>query len=634
MYDLIDKHKKLIMITLFVLIIPPFALFGIDTYFHGGGRGQFVARVGDHQISQAEFNRALRDRQEAIQRMLDNRAAPELLDSPEVRRSVAESLVRRYLLLDAARRGGMAVSDNQLQTVIGESQLFQSDGKFSMQAYENHLRSQGMTAAMFEESLRQDLILQQIESIFRAAGFVPRAVAERMTRLFEQQREVSRYVIAPDRFVAQVKLEQDAAKKYYEANRDEFRVAEQARVEYVTLTVDSLLDSVTLEPDAARKYYEGNRTRFQTREERRASHILIAVEPDAAAESREKARARAAELHAQVAKQPARFAELAKANSQDPGSAEKGGDLGYFGRGTMVKAFDDAVFGMKPGEISAPVETQYGFHIIQLNDLRGGGGRGFEEVRGEIEADLKKQRANRRFAELAENFNNTVFEQSESLKPAAALVKSAPAQSGWITRDRAPEAQLNHPKLLQAIFSEDVLKNGRNTEAVEVAPGVLVAARLIEHKPSVVQPFGDVEGAVVRKLTLQRAGQLAAQEGRSLLESLRQGKEAPVEWSKPQLVGRADAKEMGEPVLRQAFRADAGKLPAYTGTDNPGGGYTLIRVTRVVEPEKVAADQRKELAQGLRDMLAQEELQAYVASLRQKSGATISREVLESGQPR
>lgn len=629
MYNLIEKHKRFLMIALFVLIVPPFALFGIDTYFQGGGRGQFVARVGDYQISQSEFNRALRDRQEAIQRMMDNKADSALLDSVEVRRSVVESLIRRHLLLDAARRGGMAVSDGQLQNVIGESQLFQSDGKFSMEAYERYLRSQGMTPAMFESTVRQDLILQQIEDVFGAGGFLPRAVAERMTRVFEQQREVSRFVIAPDRFVPQIRLEQDAAKKYYDANQSEFRVPEQARVEYVTLTADALLAGITLEPEEARKYYENNRSQYQTRDERQASHILIAIEPDAGADAKEKARTQAAELHAQVTKQPARFAELAKAHSQDPGSAGKGGDLGYFSRGTMVKAFDDAVFGMKPGEISGPVETPYGFHIIQLNGMRGGEGRSFEEVRAEIETELKKQRANRRFAELAENFNNTVFEQSESLKPAAEIAKSGSRRSGWITRERAAEEHLNHPRLLQAIFSEEVLRNKRNTEAVEVAPGVLVSARLIEHKPSVVQPFAEVEGVIAKKLTLQRAGQLAAQEGRSLLEALRQGKETQVAWSTPRLVGRADVKELGEPVLRQAFRVGTTRLPAFTGADNPGGGYTLIRVTRVVEPEKITAEQRKEIAQGLRDMLAQEELRAYVASLRQKSGATISREVLE-----
>jgi peptidyl-prolyl cis-trans isomerase D len=635
MYALIDKHKKLIMIAFFVLIIPPFALFGIDTYFHGGGRAQSVARVGDYRISQSEFNRALRERQESIQRMMDHRADPELLNSPELRRSVVEALVRRHVLLQAAQRGGLSVSDAQLQAVIGESPMFQSDGRFSLELYQRYLRSQGMTPAMFEETLRQDLVLQQIEDVFAGSGFMPRTVADRMTRLFEQQREVSQYVVAPDRFAAQVKLEPDAARKYYEGNQHEFRLPEQARVEYVVLAADTLLDGIAVEPQEVRKYYEDHRAQYQGREERRASHILIAVEPGAPAEAKEKARALAAELLARLKKEPARFAELAREHSQDPGSAGKGGDLGYFTRGIMVKPFDDAVFGMKPGEIAGPVETQYGYHIVQLADVRGAKGRSFEEARAEIELELRKQRANRRFVEIAETFNNTVFEQSESLKPAAALAKTTVQQSGWITRERAQEERLNHPRLLQAIFAEDVLKNGRNSEVVEVAPGVLVAARLIEHKPSVVQPFDEVEGAIVKKLTSQRAGQLAAQEGRSLLEQLRQGKEVKVAWSKPRLVGRADAAEgLSEPVLRQAFRADTAKLPSFAGTDLPGGAYALIRVTRVVEPEKTSPEQRRQIAQGLREMLAQEELQAYVASLQRKTGVTISREALEAGQPR
>ncbi|MBI4205978.1 MAG: SurA N-terminal domain-containing protein [Betaproteobacteria bacterium] len=628
MFDLIHGNKRLIQIVLAIIILP-FLFFGVDSYFRTSEVSVEVATVGGQRISQQEFNRALRDRQEAIQRLTGGRASPELLDSAELRFDVLESLIRKQLLLNRAYRSGMTISDQQLDKVIAELPVFQRDGKFSEQVAEQFMKSQGMKASTFRARLRDDLMLQHMDDAFGETSFAPRTVIDLLARISEQQREVSAFTIAPDKFTAQVKLDTDAAKKYYESNPGEFRVPEQVRVEYVTLTLDSLTSQIAIDPAEVRKYYDEHRGQFETKQERQASHILIAVESAASAEEKQKARARAEELYRQLKQKPDRFGELAKQYSQDPGSAANGGDLGYFGRGTMPKPFEDAAFGMKAGEISAPVETQYGFHIIRLAGIKGGQGRGFEEARSQIESELKRQRAGRKFAEVAEHFNNVAFEQSESLKPAAEIAKTAARQSGWMTREHAADQLLNNPKLLQAVFSEDVLKNRRNSQVVEVAPGVLVTVRLLEHKPSTMQPFDEVREAVVKKLTLQRAAQLAAQDGRERLEKLKQGKDAQVAWGAAQLVGRADAKGFSEVVLKQAFRADTGKLPAYTGLDNPSGGYTLIRVSRVVEPEKVEPERRKQVAEALRQLLGQEEMLAYIASLKQKGGVTIGKELLD-----
>lgn len=628
MFAFISNHKRLVQIVLAIIFLP-FAFFGVDSYFRSGDAAVAVATVGGYEISQGQFNRALRERQEAIQRMTGGRADPALLNSAELRFNVLEALIRERLLLH--RAAGMAVTDRKLQTEIGELPLFQENGKFSFQIYERFLKSQGMTPAMFEAKLRHDLILQNLDDAYGGTAFVPRTVIERLARLSEQQRELSLFTIAADKFVPQVKIESDAPKKYFDSHQDEFRIPEQVRVEYVTLTAESLLAQIPLDAAEVRKYYDAHRAQYEIREEREASHILIATAATAGAEAKQKARALAEEIHKQLKQDPARFAELAKQHSQDPGSAAKGGDLGYFPRGTTPKAFEDAVFQLKVGEISPPVESVDGFHIIRLTGVRGGQTRSLEQVQGEIEIELKKQRAGRKFAEISENFNNVVFEQAESLKAAAELAKASPQQSGWITRERA-DVPLNNPKLLQAIFSEDVLKNKRNTEAVEVAAGVLVAARVIEHKPVAVQPFAEVSVAIVKKITLQQAGQLAAQEGRAQIEQLRQGKDAQVTWGPAQLVGRAGAKGLSEPVLKQAFRAETARLPAYAGVDDPGGGFTLVRVTRVVEPEKIPPERQKALSEGLRQMLGQEDMLAYIGSLKQKADLKVSKELLEKKQ--
>ena len=628
MFDLVYNNKRLLQVVLAIIVLP-FAFFGIDSYFRDSESVQGLATVGDYSISQREFNDALRERQEAIQRMLNGRADAALLDNPELRFAALEGLIRQHLLINQALRSGMIVSDRQLQGVISELPVFQGEGKFSFERYEQYLKSQGMTPAIFETRLRYDLMLQQTDDAYSDSVLIPHTVAERLLRLSEQQREVSQFMVAPEKFLAQVKLEADAAKKYYDGHQEEFRIPEQVRVEYVTLSAESLSSQIQVDPAEAKRYYEGHRAQYEVKETRQASHILISVDSGASTEAKQKAHATAEEIYGQLKRDPAKFAELAKKYSQDPGSAANGGDLGLFSRGSMVKPFDDAVFQMKVGEISAPVESQYGFHIIRLTAVKPGQLKGLDEVRSQIEAELKKQLAGRKFAETAENFNNIVFEQSESLKPAADLAKTGILKSGWITREHADDARLNNPKLLQAIFSEDALKNKRNTEAVEVAPGVLMAARVTEHKPASAQPFSEVSAAIVKKLTLQQAGQLAIQDGRDKLEKLKQGKDVQVTWSAPQLVSRNEAKGMSEPVLRQVFKADAGKLPAYTGVDDLRGGFALLKISRIVEPEKTAADKQKSLTEGLRQVIGQEEMSAYIASLRQKTGVKISRDLLE-----
>jgi len=627
MFTIIDKHRKAVMIGIFVLIIPPFAFFGIDSYFQKGGRGDAVATVGDYRVSQGEFSLALRERQEMLQRMSGGRVDPAMLDSNELRFSVVDNLVQQRLLMDRAVRAGLVITDRQVQDIVGNVEAFRENGKFSYARYEELLKAQGMTPPIFEQRMRQDLLVDHVTHGYTGSSFVSRTEAAMLQRISDQQREISHFVLSADRFMPQVKLEADAVKKYYDSHQDEFRVPEQVRIEFVSLNADSLL--AQMQPAAAevRKAYDENLKQFEVKEARQASHILITA--DASSEAKKKARAQADELYARLKKNPGEFAALAKQYSQDPGSATNGGDLGFFERGAMVKPFDDAVFSMKAGEISAPVESEFGYHIIRLVTVRGGKGKTFEEARPEIETELKKQLAGRKFAELAEAFSNTLFEQSDSLKAAADLIKAAPQKSGWIARNSVDNAMPGNQKLVQAVFSDDVLKNKRNTEAIEVAPGVLVGARIAEHKPSAIQPFDQVSGALQKKLTLQQASQLAAQEGRAKLEALKLGKDAQISWSAPLLAGRGDPKGIPGEVLRQAFKADVSKVPAYTGAELPGGGYTLVRISKVQEATDGAKDKQNTIAQTLRQVAGQAELAAYLASLKQKTEVKLRKDLVE-----
>jgi peptidyl-prolyl cis-trans isomerase D len=629
MFEFVYKHKRMLQLLLALFIIPPFAFFGIDSYMRGGDAMATVATVNGQAVGQQEFNIALRERQEQLQTMTGGKIDPAMLDNPEMRFSVAEALVNQQLLLQAASRSRMIATDQQLQSMLGQAPAFQEGGKFSMELYEQFLKMRNKTAADFERELRRDLVLRQVSDPYGESHFLPRTVVQRLSRLMETQREASTYTLAPGSFESKATVEVEAAKKYYDARKDEFRTTEQVRVEFVTLSLDALLPATEVDAEDVRKAFDDQAKRVQVQETRQASHILVAVDAKATAEEKQKAKAKAEDLLRQVKTKPASFAEIAKDKSDDPGSAAKGGALDPFKRADMVKPFADAAFGMKVGDISGVVESEFGYHIIHLTGINEAKAPSFEALRGQIETDLKRQRAGRKFAEMAEQFNNMVFEQSESLKSAASFAKSEVKQSNWFGRNGAPgDPSLNNPKLLQAIFSDEVLKNKRNTEAVEVAPGTLVAARLLEYKPALVRPFEQVQGEIVGKLTRQRASQLAAQEGRAMLEKLRQGKDAEVTWSAAQLVSfSSQTKDLSDDVRKQILRTDVSKLPAYAGVETPAG-YTLIRITRTVDPEKMDAEKEKNLIAAVQQAQAQEQNTAFLASLKQKAEIKIHKERL------
>lgn len=627
MFDWIHNNRRFAQVVLAIIFLP-FAFVGVDSYFKGSDATAPVATVAGQTITQQEFNVALRERQESLQSMSGGRIDPAMLDNPELRLGVAEGLVNQRLLWVQATRANLTATDQQLRAMLEQAPVFQDNGKFSLDLYRQYLKTRGKGELEFEGELRRDLLMRQVDDAYTESAFLPRTVVQRMLKLTETQREVSTFTFAPERFESKATVEGGAAKKYYDSRLDEFRLPEQVRVEYVALTIDSLLPSTTVDPEEVKKSYDDVASKSQVQESRQASHILITADAKAPAEEKQKAKAKAEDLLKQIKSKPASFADLAKAHSQDPGSAEKGGDLGSFKRGDMVKAFSAAAYDMKVGDIAGPVETEYGYHIIKLTGITEGKLPSFESMRGQLETDLKRQRAGKKFAELAEQFNNAAFEQSDSLKAAADLAKAPLQQSAWFSRNAATDARLSNPKLLQAIFSDEVLKNKRNTEAVEVTPGTLVAARLLEHRPSTVRPFDNVQAEISTKLQRQRATQLAAQEGRAALEKLRQGKDAEVTWGEPQMINfSSQIKGMNEEVRKQILRADVAKLPGYSGVESPSG-YTLIRITRVVEPEKLDAEKEKNIAQAMQQAVGQEQFSAYLASLKLKGDVKIRKEQL------
>ena len=632
MFDFVHHHKRIVQVVL-ALIMLPFAFFGVDYYFRGGDAGATdVAKVGDQKISLAEFDQTLREQQDRMRQQLGRNFDPAMFDNPEVRQSIVEQLVNQHVMLQKATKERFRVTDSQLQQFIAELPVFQENGQFSPERYRQLLAAQNMAPVMFENRLRQELTMSPLQDAVALGGIVARGSGQRYLELLEQQREIAVAVVEPTGFVKEVSVDDAQVRSFYDANAKAFQTPEQARFEYLLLTQDALMAQVGVEPQEVRRQYDENARQYAQGEERRASHILIGIKPDASDADRAAARKRAGDLAAQARAAPGRFAELAKANSQDPGSAPQGGDLGSFARGTMVKTFDDAVFAMKPGEISDPVQSEFGYHVIKLDGITPAKARPFEEVRAQIESDLKRQKATQKFANAADQLQNLVYEQADTLKPAGEKLGIEVKTSPLVTRTQAQALALGSAKFVQALFSAESLQSKRNTEAIEVAPNALMAGRIIEHKPAAPRPFEEVKDEIRRQLVARGASELAQKAGREKLALLEQGKsakEAGVMFGKPVSLTRNQAQPGFPPdALARIFRLAPEGLPKYVGATNERGGFSIYQVQKVVMPPPPEAAKLNAAGSRLGDQLGRELFGAYLAALKAKTEIKINQESL------
>ncbi|MDR0578788.1 MAG: SurA N-terminal domain-containing protein [Candidatus Accumulibacter sp.] len=630
MFDAVRNNKRIVQIFL-GLITLPFAFWGIDSYMHNLGAGSDLASVGDTKIGLQQFEQALRERQDQMRRSMGAAFRPEMMNSPQVRLSILNGLIdQRLLLLEAAGKR-LTVGNQALYDSIASLPAFQEGGKFSQPRYETLLRGQGMSPEQFEARMRQDMILQQLVGTIGASAFASAAQAETVLRIQSEERQFSEFKIAAASFADKVKIAPEDLQKFYDGNRSRFETPERVKAEYVVLSVDALMPRVAVSDAEIDAWYGSHPDNYRLPEERRASHILIAFNDG----DKEKAKARAEEVLKEVRRDPSRFADLARERSQDPGSAKEGGDLGFFARDAMVKPFADAAFGQKEGEISGLVESDFGYHIIKLTGIREAKERPLSEVRAEITDELKRQAAARQFAEAAENFSNLVYEQSDSLQQAADRFGLKIERTDWIPKNADPQVRaalgpLDDDRAMAALFSEDVIKNRHNTEALEVAPNTLLAARALEHEAAALRPFDEVRNGIEKTLRDEEAMKQAQSAGEARLAELRKGEDS-VAWSEARETTRMQAARSQLPMsaLQAIFKADAQKLPAYAGA-SVDDGYLLFKITKAAPPEKIDDGQLKAIRSEYAKIIAEEDVSAYLSGLRSRYKIDINTSLLEN----
>lgn len=626
MFESIRSHRRWLMFFMLVLIFPSFVFFGIQGYNRFVQGDNAVARVGGKPVSAQELEAAQRERIEQLRRMFGDRFDAKLFDTPQARAATLDNLLsERALALEAATEH-LVVSEERLREVIAAVPAFQKDGKFDYERYKTLLAAQALSERAFEQRVRDDLIRQTLLQAVADSTFIPATVAERLQRITEEQREVRELRFRPEDFAGQVKVSDAAIAAYYEANRREFETPESVKVEYVMLTLDDVAAQIAAPEAELQAYYEQNKATYGQPEERRASHILLTAGEGGSASDKAGARKKAEELLAQLRKNPNDFAKLAREFSKDPGSASKGGDLGFFGRNMMVKAFEDVAFKLKPGEISDIVETDFGFHIIRVDEVKPATYKPFEAVRADIEREYRRQQAQKKFAEAVEQFTNIVYEQADSLKPVADKLKLQIQTADSITRDGLPARpgapQIFTPRLVQALFSDDAIKKKRNTEAIEVAPNAFVSARVVEHRPAALRPLAEVRDQIRARVERQEAARLAREAGAAKLEALRK---APSDagFSAARTISRAAPEGLPPAALAAIMGAPADKLPAFVGAELDGGAYAVFQVVSAKLPEKPDAERRRSQQRAWRQQVGVADELAYLAALKSKHKAQV-----------
>lgn len=627
MFDFVRNNKRVMQGLLLVIIVPSFVLVGVESYQNRGDAASSVATVAGQKVTQQEWEEAQRRQIDQARQMMGPQFDQKMFETPEAKQAILNNLVAERAINAEIARTHMTVGDVAIARQLGEIPgLRKPDGSFDKEQYKALLAAQGMTPPMYEGRLRRDLAVQQLAGSIQHTAFAPRTVANRLSDINDQEREVQELVFPIAQYLPQVKVTDDMVKAYYDKNAQLFSIPEQVKAEYVVFDADAVASQVQVSDAEIGDYYNKNLKAYTTPEQRTASHILINLAQGAKPADQAAAKAKAESVLADVRKNPANFADIAKAQSQDQGSAAQGGDLGVVEKGAFVKPVEDAIYALKEGEVSGLVQSEFGYHIIKVTSLKPAQQKPLADAKDEIAADLKKQKMSKKYSEMAEVFTNMVYEQSESLKPVADKLGLKIETVDALTRKPNPalaQAPFNNEKFLAAIFGVDAVKNKRNTEAIEVSPSVLISGRVVEFKPATKRPLAEVDAQIRQRVTLEEAARLARAAGEQKLAAAKASGDA-TGFGAPTIVTRTKQPTINTAAAIAVLKADVNKLPAYVGVEVPGQGYGVYRIGKVSQPAAPDAGRRSQEAQQIGQLVGQAEMASFVEALKAKAKAKVT----------
>lgn len=596
MFDFIRTHQRLMQLVLLILILPSFALIGVSGYTNYVSGDHDLVEVGDSAITQREFDEARRNQLQRLQANAGGAFDPSVLDTPEARSALLESLVERRLVIDTATKERFSVSDAMLRESIASIPELQEDGRFSPERYNQALAGMGLSSRDFEQGQRAELALQRVLGPVGATASVPATVTQAVEQALTAQRTVRLRAFDAAAYADQIQISDADVKAWYDAHPDQLQVPEYVSADYLVLNEAAAMQGLPEITDSElRAYYEQNKARYVMPARVQVSHILVDAPASASAAQRDEARARAESVASKVAADPAQFAEIAKNESDDAGTANEGGRLGWITKGSWPAALEDAVFALKKGQTSAAVEGPDGYHVFLAEDVQPEAGETFEQAKSKVQGEIRRQLAADRYAEMSTRLTDLVYDDQSSLQPAAQALGLQVRSANGIARDRLLDASdvqggkaasesedvqvLDDPRVRRALFASQSYADKQNSGVIEISPGVLVVVRVNEITPAHLLPLEKADGLIRETLLAERSRDAARKAGEEALAALKgqAGNEVPEGFGSSQVVSRVDPQGLGKPVLDAAFGADTKSMPAYAGVQG-GQGYVIVRV--------------------------------------------------------
>lgn len=630
MFDFIRNHRRWMQFILLLLVVPAFAFFGIEGYVGFMSRDKELAEVDGVAITQPEYDAARRAQLEQMRSLLGTQFDAQAIDTPAFRERVLNDLINQRVIAAAAMSGRYSVSDEMLRDTIASIPAVQDNGVFSPERYRMVLASQGMKPAEFEAGLRRDLILAQVLGPIGASAGAPAWAVERLSAALTEKRTIAVRRFTAKAYEADVKLTEADIRAWYEQNSERLRVPESVDVEYVVLDEAAASKGVTVPAGEIERFYKQNLARYGQPERRRVSHILREVAPSADQASQQAALAKAKELSDQLKAKPDDFASLAKAFSQDPGSSAEGGDLGWISKDTLVPEVEAAVFELPTGQVSDVVKSPFGYHVIIVTGVQPAAVKPLEQVREEVTAEVRRQIASTRFADLAGQLTNQAYDQRDALAPVAerlgldlrkaqGLTREGLLPAGLFKRDEPlADAQipvLNNPRFRQVAFSQEVFQDRHNSGVIELAPDTMVTLRVSHVRPATVPPFEEVSTLIKDLLIREKAVALAREAGKAALAHVQDKSVAREGFGPTEVVSRQDPRDLTQDELAAVMNQPTSSVPGTIGRDTLDG-YVLFDVKSIAPGAALPEAERQQFKGQLAQAWGRAEELAALALLR------------------
>ena len=610
-----DKAKGWIAYAIVGFISIPFALWGINSYMEGGS-SKAAAVVNGEEVPVQEVQQELAQLRQQFGQM-----AAQLGDDG-LKNMALNSVVSQVLLRQKAKEEGYRASTEDVATAIAGISMFQKDGQFDKATYQSFLATQRRDQAAFEQQMRDDLTNNQFRESLQATAFVTKAQMEQYQTLRNQKRDIELFTLKAASFEPQVQITDEQITKYYDEHKAQFMTEEKIKVAYIDLNQDALAKTVVVDDAGLQAYYDEHKDRYLTPESRNTSHILAAVaDPAQDAEAKKKIDT----IYADIQAGKKTFEEAAKTDSDDKATAETAGVVGDVAAGSWDPDFEKAVFAAELNKVSEPVKTGAGYEIIRVNSVKAAVQKTYEEVKAQVEQDFRRADADKLFLEAAEKLQTTAYEQNGDLAPAAKAINATVQESGWLTRTQG-EGALTDPKLLAAAFSDEVFKEGKNSELIQISETQAIVLRSAAQEPAKQKPLEEVKADITTLLKAQESRKLASQKGDELLAQVKTTGWAAIETSG---LGKADTVEkpgfvqrtgstLAPEVLEKTFNISR---PAkdQIGWDKvvlANGDYTLISLKAVEDGANTIEDNSAQMYGGVN---GGRELNAALEDLRARS---------------